>query len=90
MVVVVRGKNILIDWEGGVWRWRWGWETNLITSKLFSDMIQGVDDMQTEFFALLVFRDGNVFDVAYLAEIVDAKEGEKRKKLDWWGRGGRM
>ena len=30
-----------------------------------------MDDMQAEFFALLVFRDGDVFDVAYAAEVVD-------------------
>lgn len=45
--------------------------TNLITANSLPDMIQRVNDMQSQFLPLLVFRHGDVFDVAYSAEVVD-------------------
>ena len=54
-------------------------EENLVAADFLGNVIQGLDDAQTEFLALLVFGDGDVFDVAYFAEVVNAA----RTKWGW-------
>ena len=45
--------------------------TNLITANSLPDVIQRVNDVQSQALPLLVFRHGDVFDVAYPTEVVD-------------------
>ena len=47
-------------------------QNGLVAANVFRNIIQGLDDAQTEFLALLIFCDGDVFDVADEAEVVDA------------------
>jgi hypothetical protein len=44
----------------------------LIAAHFRGDEVERLDDLQSELFALLVFRDGDVFDVSDEAEVVDA------------------
>lgn len=46
--------------------------TDLVTANLGSDVIERMDDVEAEFFILLVFNDSDIFDVPHAAEIVDA------------------
>lgn len=46
-------------------------QNTFITSNLLGNEIERLNDLKPEFLALLVFRDGNVFDVAYDAKIMD-------------------
>lgn len=43
---------------------------DLVAPNLFGDVIQRLYNPQTKLLPLLIFRDGDVFDVAYFAEIV--------------------
>ena len=54
--------------EGGKGKGR----AHLVTANLLGDVIQRLYDPQPELLPLLVFRDGDVFDVAYFAEVVYA------------------
>jgi hypothetical protein len=45
----------------------------LVTAHFFGDEFERLDDFQAELFALLVFGDGNVFNVSDEAEVVDAR-----------------
>lgn len=47
-------------------------QNTLITAHLLSDEIQRLDHFQAELLSLLIFCHGDVFDVAYYAEVVDA------------------
>ena len=47
-------------------------EDALVAPDLLGDVVQRLDDAQPELLALLVLGDGDVLDVADLAEVVDA------------------
>jgi hypothetical protein len=47
-------------------------ENALVAAHLCRDEVERLDDFEAEFLALLVFRDGDVFDVADEAKVVDA------------------
>jgi hypothetical protein len=46
-------------------------ENTLVAPDLLSDGVEGLDDAQTKLLALLVLGDGDVFDVADEAHVVD-------------------
>lgn len=46
-------------------------EDALVAADLFGDRVEGLDDAQAKFLALLVLRDRNVLDVADQAHVVD-------------------
>jgi hypothetical protein len=46
-------------------------QNTLVTTYFLGDEIEGLDDFETEFLSLLVFRDGYIFDVTDKSEIVD-------------------
>lgn len=39
-------------------------QDRLVATHLLGDEIEGLDELQAQFLALLVFRDGDVFDMA--------------------------
>lgn len=47
-------------------------EDGLVAPDLIRDEVEGVDQSKTQLLALLVLSDGNIFDVANRAEVVDA------------------
>ena len=47
-------------------------EDGLVAADLLGDVVEGFDEAQAELLALLVASDGNVFDVSYGAQAVDA------------------
>ena len=47
-------------------------QNRLVAAHFLCDEIEGLDEFQAELLALLVFRHGNVFDVSYESEVVDA------------------
>jgi hypothetical protein len=47
-------------------------ENALVAAHLCRNEVERLDDFEAKFLALLVFRDGDVFDVADEAEVVDA------------------
>lgn len=56
-------------------------EDALVAANLFGDEIEGLDESEAELLALLVLGDGNVLDVADLAQAVDAVEENERLAL---------
>jgi hypothetical protein len=46
-------------------------QNTFVAAYLLSDEVQCLDNFQAEFLALLVFGDGNVFDVSDYAEVVN-------------------
>lgn len=50
-------------------------EDCLVAARLLRDEVEGLDDTEAQFLALLVFGDGNVFNVSDGPEIVDARGG---------------
>lgn len=55
-------------------------EDALVTANLLGDVVEGLDQAEAELLALLILGDGNVLDVADLAQTVDAV-GEKKSRL---------
>jgi hypothetical protein len=49
-------------------------ENSLITTDILCDIVQRIDKLQSEFFALLVFQDGDFFNVTYRAKIMDTRD----------------
>lgn len=47
-------------------------ENSLVASDVCGNVIESLNHTQTQLLSLLVFRDGNIFDVASLAERVNA------------------
>lgn len=47
-------------------------ENCLVTPNFFGDVVKGINDTKTEFLALLIFIDSNVFNVADRTERMDA------------------
>jgi hypothetical protein len=47
-------------------------QNSLVAANVLGHVVQGLDDAQTELLALLVLCDGNVFDVADEAKVMDA------------------
>lgn len=47
-------------------------ENALVAADLFGDVVEGLNESEAEFLALLVFGDGDVFNVADRTEAVDA------------------
>lgn len=47
-------------------------EDALVAANLLGDVVEGLDQAEAELLALLVLGDGDVFDVADLAQAVDA------------------
>ena len=47
-------------------------EDALVAAGFLGDEVEGLDESETEFLALLVFCDGDVFDMANGAKVVDA------------------
>lgn len=60
----------------------------LVASHFLCDEVQGLDDSETELLALLIFCDGDVFNVANEAEIVNAVVGNLSAMQLWSGIGG--
>lgn len=48
-------------------------KNGLVAPDLVRNEVEGVDQSKTQLFALLVLCDGNIFDVANRAEVVDAR-----------------
>lgn len=46
-------------------------ENRLVAPDARSDIVEGLDEAETEFLSLLVLGDGNVFNVASFSEAVD-------------------
>lgn len=46
-------------------------EDRLVATDLLGDEVEGLDQAKTELLALLVFRDGDIFDVTDEAKIMD-------------------
>lgn len=55
-------------------------EDGLVAANLLGNVVKGLNDPQAELLPLLVLRDGDVFDVANEAEIVDAERGRMLAK----------
>lgn len=55
-------------------------EDSLVAANVLSNVVQRLDDAQAKLLALLVLRDGNVFDVAYKTEAVDAAMERRVRK----------
>lgn len=49
-------------------------ENALVTANLFGDVVESLDESEAELLALLVFGDGDVFDMSDRTEAVDAVE----------------
>lgn len=49
-------------------------KNSLVAADLVRDKVEGIDQSKTQFLALLVLCDCNVFDVADRTEVVDAKK----------------
>jgi hypothetical protein len=49
-------------------------EDALVAANLLGDVVEGLDQAEAELLALLILGDGDVFDVADLAQAVDAVE----------------
>lgn len=49
-------------------------EDALVAADLLGDVVEGLDDSETELFALLVLCDGDIFDVAHGAQAVNATD----------------
>lgn len=49
-------------------------EDALVAANLLGDVVEGLDDSETELLALLVLCDGDIFDVAYGAQAVNATD----------------
>jgi hypothetical protein len=47
-------------------------KNTLVASHLLRDEVQCLNELQPKFLPLLVFRDGNIFDVANKAKVMDA------------------
>ena len=47
----------------------------LVAAHLGCDEIEGLDNLEAELLALLVLRHGNILDMAYETEVVDAEMG---------------
>lgn len=47
-------------------------QNTLIASNLLGHEIQRLDELQTEFLALLIFRNSDILDMSYESEVVDA------------------
>lgn len=52
-------------------------EDALVAANLLGDVVEGLDQAEAELLALLILCDGDVFDVADLAQAVDAVEESK-------------
>lgn len=52
-------------------------EDALVAANLLGDVVEGLDQAEAELLALLILGDGDVFDVADLAQAVDAVEQSK-------------
>lgn len=50
-------------------------KNTLVAAHLGRDEIEGLDELESEFLALLVLRNGDIFDVADESEVVDAGMG---------------
>lgn len=48
-----------------------GKETNLVAADLLSNMVQRLDDAQTQLLSLLVLRNSDILDVSNLTQAVD-------------------
>jgi hypothetical protein len=49
-------------------------ENALVATDLLGDVVEGLYDSETELLALLVLCDGDIFDVAYSAQAVNATD----------------
>jgi hypothetical protein len=48
-------------------------QNRLVATQTDSDGVEGFDHCYTELLALKLFQDGDLFDVAYCAEVVDTE-----------------
>lgn len=64
-------------------------EDTLVAANLLGDVVEGLDQAEAELLALLILGDGDVFDVADLAQAVDAAEQIKVSCWLSWMRGAR-
>ena len=53
-------------------------QNRLVAAHVLRHIVQSLNDPQPEFLALLIFRDGNVFDVPDETEVVDAHRKSAR------------
>jgi hypothetical protein len=53
----------------------------LVTANLLSDEVQSLDQLEAELLSLLVFSNGNVFDVTDEAKVVDAVGEDSQPRL---------
>jgi hypothetical protein len=47
-------------------------KNTLVASHLLRDEVQCLDELQSQFLPLLVFGDGNIFDVSHETKVMDA------------------
>jgi hypothetical protein len=47
-------------------------QNTLIAPHLLRDKVQCLNELQSQFLPLLIFRDGDIFDVSYETEVMDA------------------
>jgi hypothetical protein len=58
-------------------------EDALVAANLLGDKVEGLDESEAELLALLILGDGDVLDVADLAQAVDAGEEEEKLAGHW-------
>jgi hypothetical protein len=59
-------------------------EDALVTTDFFGNKVEWLDEAKTEFLALLILGDGNVFNVSNVTETVDATQGGGYVSAGFW------